>query len=539
MLELEASPTPQAIRKALDALGLTRLRLPSAQVMALFDLLEDGITPVDSELVTALLMICESYKRLLCCMAGVVERPLPEIKKTPAATMEAPAETVEAADQASPAGDPAVAEQAAGSDKSDAHEEKTPEPQTAAPQIQHPAGISAIRVPTMKLDSLIELVGRLMVTYAVVTAQQKSGGGLQAAGLKELDGVIDQLRGEVEAIRLVPLKQILAPMHRLVKSLTQKMGKKVRFEVVGDELELDKKIVESLNEPLVHLLRNAVDHGVETPQERQQAGKPETGVIRLTASRRGENAFLRIEDDGKGLDPERIQAKARESGLWEEGRAYQEQDIFRFVLRSGFSTAQAVTDVSGRGVGMDAVVNAIHGELDGEIDIASTPGKGSVFTITIPLSRSVNEGIVDALVTVVGKDVFLAPSREVMEVYQLARRDVVDLMNGKEAVEVRGEMLPLIRLGEYLGVEENKAEDAIKHAIVVKAGERKAALLVDDVLRQQQVVVTNFTVPLQSIYKAPILGFGMMGESDALVIDVEQLLEQLGVGQTAAEAANF
>lgn len=536
VMELEASPSPEGVRKVLSALALSKVRLPSAQVMALFDLLEDGITPVDANLVTALLMICESYKRLLYCMAGVVERPLPEIKAEVQAAREAEAAKI--------AVEPPVAPQEEARAEAGPEAEKI-EPdaagdggngKSAAPPVpaQGGGGISAIRVATQKLDHLIELVGRLMVTYAVVTSQQKSNGG-QMAGLKELDVVIDQLRGEVEAIRLVPLKQILAPMHRLVKSLTQKMGKKIKFEVVGDDLELDKKIVESLNEPLVHLLRNAVDHGVESPEDRQSRGKPETGHILLTAGRRGEHAFLRIEDDGRGLDAEKIRAKAMEKGLWENGREYTEEEIYHFIFKSGFSTAKEVTDVSGRGVGMDAVINAIRGELEGEIDIQSTKGAGSVFTINIPLSRSVNEGIVDALVTLIDGEIFLAPSREVLEVFQLKPQEIVHLTDGGEAVSVRGEMLALIRLGDYLGLAGSKEKrNAEQHAIVVKAGERKAALLVDDVLRQQQAVVTNFTVPLQNIYKIPILGFGMMGESDALVLNMETLLEQLGIDQHTA-----
>jgi two-component system chemotaxis sensor kinase CheA len=534
VIELEASPSSEAVRKVLDALALSKVQLPSAQVMALFDLLEDGITPVDKNLVTALLMICESYKRLLYCMAGVVERPLPEIKAEVQAAREAASEIAlePPADQPSKPVQPENGDQAEKADPQTATNGDNDK--NAAGPAAATGGISAIRVATQKLDHLIELVGRLMVTYAVVTSQQKLS-GVQTAGFKELDVVIDQLRGEIEAIRLVPIKQILAPMHRLVKSLTQKMGKKIKFEVVGDDLELDKKIVESLNEPLVHLLRNAVDHGVESPEERQNRGKPDTGVIQLSAGRRGEHAFLRIEDDGRGLDAEKIQAKAMEKGLWEDGRQYTEAEIYRFIFKSGFSTAKEVTDVSGRGVGMDAVLNAIRGDLEGDIDIQSVKGQGSVFTLTIPLSRSVNEGIVDALVTLVEGEVFLAPSREVQEVFQLKPQDIVQLTDGREAVSVRGEMLGLIRLGSCLGLPGRPdGMNGDQHAIVVAAGGRKAALLVDDVLRQQQAVVTNFTLPLQNIYKIPILGFGMMGESDALVLNVEALLEQLGVEQSVA-----
>jgi two-component system chemotaxis sensor kinase CheA len=302
------------------------------------------------------------------------------------------------------------------------------------------------------------------------------------------------------------------------------MGKKINFEIKGDSLALDKTIVESLNEPLVHLLRNAVDHGLELPEERESSGKSASGSVRLSASRRGESAFIEIRDDGRGLDPERILVKAVEKGMVEPDAELEERDIFRLILKSGFSTADSVTDVSGRGVGMDAVINVIRNTLDGDIDIASTPGQGSVFTLEIPLSRSANEGIVEALVCRLGQDLFIIPSQDVVEIYVPRRQDVVNLPDGRQTVDVRGEVHTMLRLGDYLDIETDIGDMTKAQAVVVRVGELKSAILVDEVLRQQQVVITKFTLPVGELFSLPILGFGMMGESDALVVDVEALV---------------
>ena len=506
-----------AAATVMERLGLTHVKLPSAQVIALLDMLADGITPVNQDITSAFLGLCEAHKKLLYALAGFLEQgagvlrtgadlappqaeaplpPPPEAQETPA-----PAEAV--------------------------HEQEAHEPEHPVeghPQARQSA-ISSVRVGTDRLDKLIELVGKLMVTYAVISQAGTAAAGKTTSSLRELDSVIGQLQSEVETIRLVPLKQIFAPMQRLVKSLGQKVEKKVRFELQGEDLALDKSIVESLNEPLVHLLRNAVDHGLEGPAERAAAGKDETGTVLLSASRKGETAYIQVHDDGHGLDPERIRRKAVEKGLLPESERPSEAEVLQFILKSGFSTAEKITDVSGRGVGMDAVVNAIRTGLGGDILIESVLGQGATFTISIPLSRSANEGIVDALVCRLGQDVFLIPSRDVVEIYMPAARDVVSLPGGRETVDVRGEIYALLRLDRFLESPSDGRPVTSSQAVVVRVGDQKAAILVDEVLRQQQVVITGFTVPVQSIFSLPILGFGMMGESDAMVVNIEELLQ--------------
>jgi two-component system chemotaxis sensor kinase CheA len=525
--------------EAVNALGLSHMKLSSASVITILDMLTDGITPVNDEIVTAMLGVCEAQKRFLFAVGGLLDTDAVSLgRNAPRSEAKAKPDFEDEAEAARAFMDPAAGAGVEPEGAPDAQETEVPadaqqeaepdakgDPKAKGDRAPTTQAISSIRVPTDRLDRVIELVGKLMVTYAVIAQGGARNLAQMAASLRELDNVISRLQKEVDAIRLVPLKQIFMPMHRLVKSLSQKIGKKLEFTVQGDDLALDKTIVESLNEPLVHLLRNAVDHGLETTEGRKQAGKDETGNVILAAWRKGDSAFIQVRDDGRGLDPDRILAKALEKGLADPDKQYETAEILQFVLQSGFSTAETITDVSGRGVGMDAVVNSIRNTLDGDIAIESTLGKGAAFTISIPLDRSANEGIVDALVCKVGGDTFIVPSRDVVEIYMPKTHDVVELPDGRETVDVRGEIHSLLRLADLLGLIPEVTDIEMAQAIVVRVGEYKAAILVDEVLRQQQVVITGFTVPVEEIFHVPILGYGMMGESDALVIDTEEILQ--------------
>ncbi|NJB66524.1 two-component system chemotaxis sensor kinase CheA [Desulfobaculum xiamenense] len=536
--------SPEALSDALGRLGLLNVRYPSANVATLMDMLIDGIAPVTPEMVTAFLSMADGQRQLLFSMAGIVEDRAEKIRELRASgeyvePQEAGGERSDAdgAPGKSSATESAPQDAAASATADDEHAEVSApqqaesgkaKAQPAAPAKGGKGGseISSIRVSTEKLDTLIDYVGKLMTQYAVI-AQNPSLDAKAIAGMKELETVIASIKNEVEKIRLVPLKQIFTPMHRLVSSLTLKMGKKLRFEVVGDDLELDKTIVEHINEPLVHLLRNAVDHGMEMPEDRAMAGKDETGTLTLSAERRGDKAFITVEDDGKGIDPERIRAKAVERGLMTGDEVIAPEEVLRFILKSGFSTAEKVTDVSGRGVGMDAVAHSIEGKLGGEICIRSNVGQGSVFTLAIPLERSLSEGIVDALIVRLAGELFVVPSQSVLEVYAVRRRDIASMPGGEETVDVRGELYSLFRLDRYFGLAASGGVNGSSQAVVIKVGNRRAAFLVDEVLRQQQVVVANFTIPVKDIYRVPILGYGMIGERDALVLDVESLLDYM------------
>ncbi len=531
ILSLEDSPSPDQLKDVLEVLGISHLKPPSAQVIALLDMLADGITPINEGIITSLLGLCEAQKRFLYSMAGLLEEGVAAIEKakeisaTETVAEEVPSQMAVDHDiPVEPVPDDVV--------KPEAKEKTAPQAQKA--EAMKPQSISSIRVATDRLDRVIELVGKLMVTYAVISQGNTDSSNKTSASLVELDKVIGNLQKEVDAIRLVPLKQIFMPMHRLVKSLSQKVSKKVKFTVIGEDLALDKSIVEMLNEPLVHLLRNAVDHGLEDADERREAAKDDQGAIDLIAYRKGEVAYIEVVDDGRGLNPEKIRNKAIEKDLMKESEEFTDKEILQFVLRSGFSTAEKITDVSGRGVGMDAVLNVIKNQLDGDIEIESELGKGAKFIISIPLSRSANEGIVEALVCRIGTETFIIPSRDVVEIYVPTDKDVVHLPDGRETVDVRGEVYSLLRLADYLDVQHEFDEMGFAQAVVVRVGEIKAAILVDEVLKQQQVVITGFTVPVQEIFDIPILGYGMMGESDAMVVDTEGLIQNFAVANVAA-----
>jgi len=526
ILDMDATGTEAG--EVVDALGLSHMRLSSAGVIALLDMLTEGITPINDDIVSAMLGICEAQKKFFFALGGLLEgsgEALGKIETKPAPVKKETESEAEAARIFEEAATTTAETKQPEEEKKAEPEVPEDKPQAKAERAAAPQAISSIRVGTDRLDRVIELVGKLMVTYAVIAQGGAQNLSQMASSLRELDNVINNLQKEVNAIRLVPLKQIFLPMHRLIKSLSQKIGKKIDFTVKGEDLALDKTIVECLNEPLVHLLRNAVDHGVEDADGRKTAGKTDAGDVTLEAWRKGDNAFIQVRDDGKGLDPDRILNKAIEKGLAEPDTEYETSEILQFVLQSGFSTAEQITDVSGRGVGMDAVVNAIRVTLDGDIEIQSEVGKGSSFTISIPLDRSANEGIVDALICKVGGETFIVPSRDVVEIYMPRTNDVVQLPDGRESVDVRGEVHSLLRLADLLDLTAGQDNIEKAQAIVVRVGDYKAALLVDEVLKQQQVVITGFTVPVEQIYHIPILGYGMMGESDALVLDTEEMLQ--------------
>lgn len=524
------------VDSVLQALGLHKVKVPSAQIVALMDMLSDGITPITEELVSALLTISEAHKKFLFSLAGILDKGSAAVDKNAARKVEKTEQPNETAPSAIEEQTKTSVETVSAEKNEEKSESKAPAKEaevsskaaekTLEQQKKNAQAISSIRVSTQQLDSIIALVGKLMVTYAVIAQAETQTASKTTTSLSELDKIIRKLQSEVDKIRLVPLKQIFNPMHRLVKSTSQKVGKKIKFSVIGEDLALDKAIVECLNEPLVHLLRNALDHGIEAPEDRAMTGKDKVGNVTLSASRKGDYAYIEVKDDGKGLDPDKLLQKALERGVADPDKEYSESEIFKFILQSGFSTASAVTDISGRGVGMDAVLTAVHNTLFGEIHIDSQLGQGSTFTICIPLSQSVNEGIVDSLITIVGGETFIIPSRDVMEVYEPAPKEFTDLPDGRETISIRGKIYPLIRMHHVFDFEP-PAEDSITKAILVKIGGTKAAILVDDVLRQQKAVVTGFTLPVNEIYHLPILGYGMMGEKDALVIDIENLVNSM------------
>jgi two-component system chemotaxis sensor kinase CheA len=323
-------------------------------------------------------------------------------------------------------------------------------------------------------------------------------------------------------MRMLPIKFAFNRMHRLVHDLSAQLGKRVVLRLSGEQTELDKTVLEKIGDPLVHLVRNSLDHGLETPEARRASGKPEEGLLHLSAFHRGGNIIIQIEDDGAGLNVEKIEKRARERGLLAATDRPTPEQLQYFIFQPGFSTAEAVSEVSGRGVGLDVVARNIK-LLGGHIQLRSVPGQGTTFTIRLPLTMA----ILDAQMVRVGTGVYILPLISIVESLQVRAAAVTSLAGRVEIYSVRGEPVPILRLARLLRshVETGASERSDGQLlVVVEADGRRFGLIVDDLLEQQQVVIKS----LESNYKrvpgvsgATILGDGTV----ALILDVGGLIE--------------
>jgi two-component system chemotaxis sensor kinase CheA len=384
-------------------------------------------------------------------------------------------------------------------------------------------GGGSIRVDIAKIDSLINMVGELVITQSMLSllGEDFDMGKLERLndGLGQLERHTRELQESVMQIRMLPISFTFSRFPRLVHDLSNKLGKKIELKVSGENTEVDKTVIEKIGDPLVHLVRNSLDHGIEMPDERISAGKPETGVIQLSASHKGGNIVIEIRDDGRGLNRDKIEAKAIERGIIPEGHMLEDRQIYELIFQAGFSTADEVSDVSGRGVGMDVVRRNIN-ELGGSIEIESDPGKGSAIIIRLPLTLA----ILDGQTVSVGSETYIVPLVSIIESIQVSE-EMINLVAGRgETFKLRGEYLPIVRLHEVFGIEDVKATSLKEGLLVVVEGEgRHCGLFVDDLLGQQQVVIKSLEAnykKVEGISGATILGDG----SVALIIDIPGLL---------------
>jgi len=383
---------------------------------------------------------------------------------------------------------------------------------------------SSIRVSIDKVDELINMVGELVITQSMLSqlGEEENFGENQIeklkSGLMQLERNTREMQENVMRIRMLPISFVFQRFPRLVHDLSDKLDKKIELVLSGESTELDKTVMEKIGDPLVHLIRNSLDHGIETPDVRIAAGKPETGEIHLNAYHEGGNIVIEITDDGAGLNLEKILTKAKGSGLVGENDKLSDEDIADLIFQPGFSTADVVSDVSGRGVGMDVVRRNIRA-LGGTVDVKTTTGQGSVFTIRLPLTLA----ILDGQSVVVGEEVYIVPLVAIIESVQVD----VSLVNGitgqAEVYRLRNEYIPIVKLHEVFNINPLHADMKDGLLVVVEAEGKKVALLVDDLLGQQQVVIksleTNFK-SIEGISGATILGDGTV----ALILDVTGLI---------------
>ncbi len=384
---------------------------------------------------------------------------------------------------------------------------------------------AAIKVDTKKLNVLLELVGELVISQAIISQNnvlQKDENQKISKDIAEMAKITGGIQDHIMSLRMVPLRQTFQKMNRLVRDLSRKTGKAVNFVVYGDETEIDKTIVEQLNDPLVHLLRNAVDHGVESLEVRRAAGKTGDGTITLGAYQKGGNVVIEIRDDGGGLNLDRIRKKAVERGLIDPNKQQTDEALKDLIFLPGFSTHEVATDLSGRGVGMDVVRKNVEG-LGGRVDITTAKGKGSTFLVKLPLTMA----IVDGMLVKVGPERYIIPTVAISESIQPKPEQLTTVTTSGEMLNVRGELIPLIRLNQMFGLSDAKTDIMQALVIIVGTEKEKRGLLVDDLLGQQQVVVKNLDKRLQGIKGfsgSSILGDGLVG----LILDVGGLFELAG-----------
>lgn len=458
------------------------------------------------------------------------------------ATPVMPATPAPPAVAASPVVAPAVAApEVAKPAVSEAVELPTPEPErtlpavtaemvSTEPAVAAPAGV--VRVDTLKLDSLIDLVGELVVAQSQVVQSQELKGIANehlARSLSQLRSITSDLQRTAMSLRMVPIRGTFRKMTRLVRDLAGDLGKEINLRLEGEETELDRTVVEELSDPLVHMIRNSADHGIELPGERAAAGKPAAGTITLKAFHQGGFIVVQIEDDGRGLNTGRILAKAVERGLVDAQESLAESQILDLIFMPGFSTAEQVTGLSGRGVGMDVVRRNIE-KIRGKVEVESVPGKGTRFTTYVPLTLAIIEG----LLVGVGDQRYIIPTLSVQESFRPLPGAVTTVQGRGELISVRGRLTPLLRLGRHLNTP-SKADDPSRGiVVVVESGQDSRCLFVDELIGKQEVVIKSLGDVFRDQHAfagAAILGDGRVG----LILDVNALVKlKAPAGEAAA-----
>jgi two-component system, chemotaxis family, sensor kinase CheA len=411
---------------------------------------------------------------------------------------------------------------------------------TAVPSAKPDASIGAvgdsgsIRVSVEKIDELMNTVGELVITQAMLSQLGAALEGANAeklrAGLAQLERNTRELQESVMRVRMLPISFVFSRFPRMVRDIAQRLGKQIDLKLTGEQTELDKTVLEKIGDPLVHLVRNSIDHGIEMPDVRIAAGKDAAGTVHLDACHRGGNIAVEVSDDGGGLDKDRILAKARQRGLVGQNDVLTDDQIHDLIFLPGFSTAEKTTDLSGRGVGMDVVRRNVK-ELGGKIELRSERGKGSRFIITLPLTLA----IVDGQSVAVGSETYIIPLISIVESMRLKETSISRLSGHNEVFSFRGDYLPIIRLHELFGVEP-RARALHEGLVVIAEGDgRRVGLFVDDLLGQQQVVIKSLEANyghVEGVSGATILGDG----SVALILDVTGIIQAASMRATERPA---
>ena len=386
---------------------------------------------------------------------------------------------------------------------------------------------STIKVDTGKLDNLIDMVGELVIAQSILAedpALARSADERLGRRLAQLKRITSDLQRSAMSMRMVPIRQVFQKMARLVRDLSKQSGKHIELVLLGEETELDRKVVEDINDPLMHMVRNSVDHGIESRERRAAAGKPAQATLRLSASHEGGNVVIEIADDGAGLDTDRILAKAVANGLVGAGAQLAPADVHQLIFQPGFSTAEKVTEISGRGVGMDVVRRNIDA-LRGRIDIHTARGQGTTFSIRLPLTLA----IVDGIIVAVGHERFVIPAFAVRESLRPKAEQIHSVYGQACMVQVRDRLIPSLHLGDLFGIAGAQREVTSATVVVLEDNGRPTALIVDELIGKQEVVIKSLGRTFEGVRGVAggaILGDGRVG----LILDAGGLAGLMGKG---------
>lgn len=497
-----------SIKGGAGAFGLTAIAELTHAQEALLDLMREGKMAPTREVVDALLAATDKVNKMLDA----------EKAGTPTAaefSHEMVAKLRQLASNTQPMQHPQAQPEAM------AKQAETIAPATAEPAAAKANIAQSIRVDLEKVDRLVNMVGELVITEAMLRAQARylprEGFNDLLRGIDELSHHTRELQESVMSVRMQPVKSVFSRMPRIVRDAAAQLGKDIQLVMSGEQTEVDKTIIESLTDPLTHMIRNSVDHGIETPDQRVWNDKPAQGTIHLAAFQRSGRIWIEISDDGAGINRERVLKKAREKGLVAAEAMLSDEEIDQLIFLPGFSTAEQVTNLSGRGVGMDVVRRNIEA-LGGNVRLQNNPGKGSVFTVSLPLTLA----ILDGMIVRVGSESYIIPIISIIETLRPKKEDIHTVEGRSDVIAVRGEFIPVVYLHRIFNI--TGAEHCASKALVVlvEHGSGKMGVVVDELIGQQQIVIKSMeanTAPIPGISGATILGDGKV----SLILEINDI----------------
>ncbi len=507
-----------SLKGAAGFLGLQDLSGLSHNAETALDSLRNGRLSATTEFVNCMLTVLDTTKQLLIQLKELIDPNIDKSKVSPVKIGEAE-NLLEYLNSDSALSKPAsIAKRPLASQETDqADSEKIAKDKSLT--------LDVVKVPSPKLDELSELVGELVIALSILSHNEVITGIEDREvrdKLNQMEKTTESLRNKTLEVRMVPLESVFSRLTRQVRDLSQKLNKKVKLTTKGKETLVDKLVIDEIYSPLMHIVRNAIDHGLEDEEERIASGKPAEGNITLSAYHQGESIRIEISDDGKGLNREKILKKAQQAGIIKENAGVSDSQIFDFIFHAGFSTAEKVTNVSGRGVGMDVVKKTLE-NLRGKIEVTSEPGKGSTFSLRLPMTTSIIEGLVFRI----GENKFIAPLLSVRQTVTPAKNELQSIHDREgQYFLYQGQLLPILRLYEYFQIEPSFKDPSKAMIIVVENGHGSYGLMVDELLHKQQVVIKNIKnrfENLQGISGGTILGNGQVG----FILDPDEIVQRM------------